>query len=129
MLISLVTGRSAREAASNCHNAQQEIAMRNYLLATTALLMISAPAVAKDQSGYVGGDIGIVWPNSQDLHATANFTTLTVPAVEESDFGSLKYKSGIDVDLIGGYDFGMFRLEGELGYKPGKVKRGEFSEE
>ena len=25
--------------------------------------------------------------------------------------------TGFDVDVIGGYDFGMFRVEGELGYK------------
>ena len=30
------------------------------------------------------------------------------------------YKTGVDVDMIGGYDFGMFRLEGELGYKRAK---------
>src|SRR6266550_2958492 len=30
--------------------------------------------------------------------------------------------TGYDVDLIGGYDFGMFRLEGELGYKRAKTK-------
>ena len=34
----------------------------------------------------------------------------------------VKYKTGYDVDLIGGYDFGMFRLEGELGYKRAKLK-------
>ena len=28
---------------------------------------------------------------------------------------------GIDVDAIIGYDFGMFRLEGEIGYKRAKV--------
>ena len=27
------------------------------------------------------------------------------------------YKRGVDLDVIAGYDFGMFRLEGELGYK------------
>ena len=34
----------------------------------------------------------------------------------------VKNKTGYDVDLIGGYDFGMFRLEGELGYKRAKLK-------
>ena len=33
-----------------------------------------------------------------------------------------KLKTGYDVDVIGGYDFGMFRLEGELGYKHVKIK-------
>ena len=31
-------------------------------------------------------------------------------------------KTGYDVDIIGGYDFGIFRLEGELGYKHSKIK-------
>ena len=36
--------------------------------------------------------------------------------------GGSEFKTGYDVDLIGGYDFGMFRLEGELGYKRAKAK-------
>ena len=32
------------------------------------------------------------------------------------------YKRGIDADVILGYDFGMFRLEGELGYKRAGLK-------
>src|SRR5207244_3305921 len=36
-------------------------------------------------------------------------------------FGDLKSKTGYDVDLLGGYDFGMLRLEGELGYKSTKI--------
>ncbi|MGI8706545.1 MAG: outer membrane protein, partial [Sphingomicrobium sp.] len=33
----------------------------------------------------------------------------------------LDYKTGFDIDAIAGYDFGMFRLEGELGYKRAKI--------
>ncbi len=33
-----------------------------------------------------------------------------------------KYKTGYDVDAILGYKFGLFRLEGEAGYKRAKVK-------
>ena len=29
---------------------------------------------------------------------------------------------GYDVDLIGGYDLGMFRVEGELAYKQAGIK-------
>src|SRR6476659_2380556 len=115
--------------------------MRKYLLAATAAtaaLVIATPAAAKDHSGYVGGDIGAVWPKSQGLNGVANFSgpvicnavpplTCAVPAaISGSDVASLKYKTGIDADLIGGYDFGMSRLEGELGYKHGKVKHHEF---
>ena len=38
----------------------------------------------------------------------------------------MRYKAGYDVDLRGGYDFGMFRLEGELGYKHAKMKSASF---
>jgi len=107
----------------------REIDMRKYLLATTALLMIGTPAVAKDHSGYIGGDIGAVWPNSQDITASTTFTNTAVPIIDRTGFGSLKYKTGIDADLIGGYDFGMFRLEGELGYKHSKVQRENFNED
>jgi opacity protein-like surface antigen len=31
-------------------------------------------------------------------------------------------KNGYDIDAIAGYDFGMFRLEGELGYKHTRIK-------
>ena len=48
--------------------------MRNYLLATAALLAITTPAVAKDHSGYIGVDIGAVWPKGQDLFATGTFS-------------------------------------------------------
>jgi opacity protein-like surface antigen len=104
--------------------------MRKYLFATTAaLLTVSAPAVAKDNSGYVGGDIGVVWPKSQDIEASAIFTNTTVPLIENTNFGSLDYKAGIDADLIGGYDFGMFRLEGEIGYKHAKLKSSDFRDD
>ncbi|MFL6732310.1 MAG: hypothetical protein ACJ8EP_08190, partial [Sphingomicrobium sp.] len=112
--------------------------MRNYLIATTAALIIATPAAAKDHSGYVGGDIGGVWPKSQDLNGSVLFSgpvicnavppaTCTTPGTfSGTDIATLKYKVGIDADLIGGYDFGMFRLEGEIGYKHGKVKHHEF---
>ena len=34
---------------------------------------------------------------------------------------TVKHKPGFDVDLIGGYDFGMIRLEGELSWKRASV--------
>ena len=102
--------------------------MRRYLFATSALLIIATPAAAKDHSGYVGIDVGAVWPKSQDINGSVLFngpvvcnptippTTCLPPAdIANSNIGSIKYKTGIDVDFIGGYDFGMFRVEGEVG--------------
>ena len=51
--------------------------MRKYLLAATAAtaaLVYATPAAAKDGSGYFGGDIGAVWPKSEDLDGIVVFT-------------------------------------------------------
>src|SRR5436189_5283121 len=101
--------------------------MRKYLLATATVALIASPAFAKDGSGYAGIDVGAVWPNKQHVNGSIDFTNPLVPDVVSTDIGSLKYKTGIDADLIGGYDFGMFRLEGELGYKHGKMKTPNFA--
>src|SRR5256714_11182433 len=102
--------------------------MRKYLLATAAAatVAIAAPAAATtDNSGYVGLEGGVLFPRSQTVFGTATFTTPGTPGpvnFTRTDIGSVKYKTGYDVDVIGGYDFGMFRLEGELGYKHAKAK-------
>ena len=114
--------------------------MRKYLIATTAMVVFATPAVAKDHSGYVGGDIGAVWPKKQSIHGFSDFSgpvvcppivgaVCTTPPVDitDTDLGRVKYKTGWDADLIGGYDFGMFRLEGQLGYMHSKIKRHDFN--
>ncbi|HET8750319.1 MAG TPA: outer membrane beta-barrel protein [Sphingomicrobium sp.] len=96
--------------------------MRNYLLASVAALVVTTPAAAADHSPYVGIEGGILFPKSQDLSASIDFSDPAVPDIAAGRVGSLKYKKGYDLDVIGGYDFGMFRLEGELGYKRAKLK-------
>src|SRR5258705_1682615 len=96
--------------------------MRNYLLAAVAAAVIASPAAAKDNSGYVGLEGGILFPQKQDINASVDFTNPLVTDIGDSNVGRFKFKKGYDVDLIGGYDFGMFRLEGELGYKRTKNK-------
>jgi len=98
--------------------------MRKYLLLTAAAaaLLSAAPAAAKDGAWYAGLDIGAVWANSQKILGAIDFTNPAVVDIDATRVGSIKYKTGIDGDIIGGYDFGMFRAEGELGYKHAKVK-------
>jgi opacity protein-like surface antigen len=98
--------------------------MRKILLATAAVAAIAAtPAVAKDNSPYVGIEGGVLFPQSQNIRGSVIYTDPTnFPNVATTDVAKIKYKQGYDVDLIGGYDFGMFRLEGELGYKRAKNK-------
>ena len=98
--------------------------MRIYLLAAVAAAAIATPALAKDNSPYVGVEGGVMFPRNQDVSARSTSPRRPTACSDfaASDVGELEFKTGYDVDLIGGYDFGMFRLEGELGYKRAKAK-------
>jgi opacity protein-like surface antigen len=90
--------------------------MRKYLLATVAALVIATPAAARDGSPYVGIEGGILFPRDTHVHVTSSDSEVDGAAF------SINYKNGYDVDAIAGYDLGMFRLEGELGYKRTKIE-------
>src|SRR5690349_2056825 len=76
-------------------------------LASTAL---ATPAVARDNSFYAGIEGGVML--AEDTHMDYDDGVLDIEGAVVID-----HKFGWDVDLIAGYDFGMFRVEGELGYK------------
>jgi len=98
--------------------------MRKYLLAGAAALVIATPAAATtDNAGYIGLEGGILFPKAQDITGSIDFTDPAILDVAPGTIGRVRYKAGADVDVIGGYDFGMFRLEGELGYKRAKARR------
>ena len=98
--------------------------MRTFLLAAVALTAMASPAVAQP---YVGIEGGILFPKDQDGDTTVDYTTTQTPLTPLAPAGpgdttfnnafGLDYKRGSDLDLILGYDFGMFRLEAELGRK------------
>jgi len=92
--------------------------MRNYLLAAVAAAAIATPALARDGSPYVGieGGLMIVEDLESDVTVTRGANSTTIVDAYKIDF-----KRGYDVDAIAGYDFGMFRVEGELGYKRAKI--------
>ncbi len=46
----------------------------------------------------------------------------------EDDIADIDFKTGIDLDMIAGYDFGAFRLEAELGYKRARADEVEFDQ-
>src|SRR5947209_12138858 len=97
--------------------------MRKILLASAAAFVIATPAAATvDNSGYVGIEGGIMKPKSQSVSGTITFTNTAIPTFARTTVASQRYKWGEDIDVIGGYDFGMFRVEGELGYKHAKAK-------
>ena len=90
--------------------------MRKYLLAAVAAAAMATPAVARDGVYYVGGDLGFLKAQDTRLRTTADFLKLGTRDYDEGivvDYNSV----GFDADLNAGYDFGMFRVEGEVAYK------------
>jgi opacity protein-like surface antigen len=99
--------------------------MKKLLLAGAAALVVATPAVARDNSPYVGIEGGVLFPKKQTISGNIDFTTNGTPGpldFARAPVANVRYKTGYDLDVVGGYDFGMFRLEGELGYKRAKAK-------
>ncbi len=98
--------------------------MRRYLLAAVAAAAVASPAAARDGSGYIGVEGGLLFPRDNEFDVIVDYGDNEAPpdgVVEYNDGVELDYNSGIDLDLIAGYDFGMFRLEAELGWKRASV--------
>ena len=93
--------------------------MRKYLLAAVAAAAIASPAVAQDTGPYVGIEGGLLFPN--DTNVDIDFDPGTAGAVRYNNAFGIDYKNGYDIDAIAGFDLGMFRIEGELGYKRAKM--------
>src|SRR5690349_24852986 len=87
--------------------------MRKYLLVAGAALAVGSPAAAREGSPYVGVEAGVFIPQKSDVDRKGPpFTNGSW-----ADWLDVKHRAGYDVDVVGGYDFGMFRLEGELARK------------
>jgi opacity protein-like surface antigen len=95
--------------------------MKKHLLLVAAAAAIATPAVAQDAGPYIGIEGGVLFPRDTEVDASVDFIDPLQPDVVYNDVFDLDYKTGFDIDGIIGYDFGMFRLEGELGYKRAKV--------
>ncbi|OJW25877.1 MAG: flagellar motor protein MotB [Sphingopyxis sp. 65-8] len=82
-------------------------------LASTAL---ASPAMARDNSWYVGvgGGVMIVEDIDLDIGTVANA-------------GTLDHRTGYDFEGTVGYDFGGFRAEVEVGYREADITGGRFS--
>jgi hypothetical protein len=81
-------------------------------LALASTTLVATPAAATiDNAGYAGIEAGLWFPNDTSLDF--DFGSLVVSPYDYD----IEYKMGFDGDLIGGYDFGQFRAELELGYK------------
>ncbi|HEX2802955.1 MAG TPA: outer membrane beta-barrel protein [Sphingomicrobium sp.] len=84
--------------------------MKTYLLAAAAIAAISSPAAARDGSPYVALEGGAMFAQDTDVDLVFDDGDL-------GDIFRIDYKTGIDLDLLAGYDFGMVRAEAELGWK------------
>ena len=101
--------------------------MKKYLLAAVAIGAIASPAAARDGSGYFGVEAGVAWVKDQnadifvDYSATqAPLTVPLAPVPADTAFNNvfgLDSKMGYDIGIFGGYDFGGFRIEGEIDWK------------
>jgi outer membrane protein OmpA-like peptidoglycan-associated protein len=79
------------------------------ILLAGAAAVIAMPAQAREGQFYVGIDGGVSLKDQVDVDV-ANTDPQTNGAFADT-------KTGIDADVVVGYDFGTFRLEAEGGYK------------
>ena len=108
---------------------QGDIILRKMILAAATAAAIATPAQARDGQGYVGIEGGVLFARDQDMDITLDGTDEGIADGDYDDAVGIDYKTGIDLDLIAGYDFGMFRLEGELGWKRAGLDNIEISDE
>ena len=105
--------------------------MRKLFFMATAAIIMSSPAAARDGQPYFGIEGGVLFPKDQKADIDADFQTSQTPATPAAPAGpsdtrfnnalGFEYRRGFDIDAIAGYDFGLFRLEGELGYKRARL--------
>ena len=93
--------------------------MRNYLLAAVAAAALTTPAMARDNSVYVGVDAGVLLV--EDTNLDFNYDYDAEFTFDVDDAITIDHKLGFDVDLVAGDDFGLVRGELELGYKRASV--------
>src|SRR6187401_2831110 len=91
--------------------------MRNYLLAAVAAAALATPAMARDKSVYVGVDAGVMLVEDTSLRYEYDGEG----SYDVNDAVNINHNYGFDVDLVGGYDWGLFRTEIELGYKHASI--------
>ncbi len=89
--------------------------MRKFLLlAAVAAAAIASPAAARDGSQYFGIEGGLLIDADLETDLRVDDGTDTF---DYDDAFEVDFKRGLDIDAIVGHDFGIFRLEAELGYK------------
>lgn len=97
--------------------------MRTARFLLTIGCFVATPAFAADGSGYAGIEGGILAPRDLTGDIAVTYPSGGTPAglVSYNDGVRLKARTGYDIDAIAGYDFGMFRVEAEIGYKHARL--------
>lgn len=109
--------------------------MRKIVLAALAATAFAAPAAAQP-GWYVGVEGGFNWARGEGIDISfpdsggiplggAIGPAAVGPEATFNSFLSVDYKTGYDIDLIGGYDWGWMRTELELSQK--RTKHDEYS--
>lgn len=93
--------------------------MKTTIIVFSVLVTLIFPAVCAatppKPGGYMSGFIGANAPRD---------TTVTTDVFSPSTFtvtDRVEFDPGINIGMTGGYDFGFFRMEGELSYKHGEI--------
>lgn len=85
--------------------------MRNLtVVAVLASSVMASPALARDNSWYIGVEGGVMKAHDSSLD-------YTLGAIQQDDVIEIDWKRGSDIGGVVGYDFGFLRLEGEVAYK------------
>jgi opacity protein-like surface antigen len=68
------------------------------------LLMLPGVSLSATPGTYVSGQLGVTFLNG------SNYSEMV-------KYGTIEFKPGYAVGIAGGYNFGMLRVEGEIGYQ------------
>src|SRR5690606_1909966 len=88
-----------------------------------ATSMLAPPAMARDGQVYGGVEGGVLFGDALGVDFDADGDGEIDDT--ETNLFELDTDMGWDADVVLGYDFGGFRIEGEAGYKTADVDRVE----
>jgi opacity protein-like surface antigen len=98
-----------------------------FLSLFTLLLAFSSSAYSAEGGWYMGGYIGPNLLNDSELGSLseADIEDILGEDVPDGTTASLgiEYETGFTINLVGGYDFGNFRLEGEVSYQDSNLEK------
>jgi len=90
-------------------------------LSAVAAMFIAAPAAADTGSFYVGVEGGLTAGRDNDVDEVVEPARVET-AIEYDDVLSIGYKTGHDLGIAAGYDFGILRFELEVAHKQASFK-------